>query len=123
MEIQEETFKGSGLQQIVLPNSVRDIDGSAFIDCPVCDVSFTPRETSFHVWDCFLGDNSRESIARYFGSSQNIILPSSVRRLCKSCFANCLSLHSVFFEPQCKLVQIGESAFAGFVIAGIAQSV
>jgi hypothetical protein len=45
-------------------------------------------------------------------SLREICVPSSVHRVCHSCFRNFQNLSSLTFEPDCHISHLGESAFS-----------
>jgi hypothetical protein len=109
--IEEFAFAESGLTELLLPNSIHFLSGSAFASLPLNTVSFWSGRCEFQVHESFIEDITGRSVVRYFGRSSSVVIESRITILCESCFSACMSLTSVTFESNSKLQRIEESAF------------
>jgi hypothetical protein len=111
--IESEAFSNSGLQSIVIPRSVRFIDGSAF--CGV-ESSFCLHQTEseqFVFQNSFLIDVVHHTLIRNFSTSSNPEIPYDIEILGSSCFAgyeSFSSFSSISFESNSRLKRINSSA-------------
>jgi hypothetical protein len=48
-KIEERAFTGCGLKSITIPASTEEIDGSAFLGCPLIGIRITPESDNFVV--------------------------------------------------------------------------
>jgi hypothetical protein len=125
-------FASSGLTELLLPNSIHFLSGSAFMSLSLNSISFWPGRCEFQVheikiiselcfYKCtFLTSVTFESSSKlqrieegaFAGSGlKTIQITASVEVLCKCCFSKCTSLTSVTFESNSKLQRIEERAF------------
>jgi hypothetical protein len=106
--INARVFAGCALNSIAIPESTTEIDGSAFVGCPLREirvVHFIVRGDMLLTADC-------RQIVRYFGLGKEVVVPASVELLGRSCFQDSRHLQHVIFENGSRLRRIGVSAFA-----------
>jgi hypothetical protein len=106
----------SRLTSITIPASTQEIDGSAFVGCPLETIRVAPGSQNFIVeGDLLLTANGTE-IVRYFGRELKIVVPmevevlgnrvlkieqiafeegSKLRKICRSALSNCCLLKSI----------------------------
>jgi hypothetical protein len=109
--IEESAFSYSGLRCIVIPSSTAIIDGSAFSNVRLDWVRIEVGSSQFRIRDWCLEDFSGHSLVRYFGNCKKVVVPCSIKSLCKSCFQSCTSVESILFENESKLIRIEQFAF------------
>jgi hypothetical protein len=101
------------LTELSRPNSIRFINGSAFVSCDLAFISFLPSWTAFVCWDDMLEDVSGRELIHYFGNCQKIEISNSVEVIQSDCFANCQLVEHVTFALGSRLQVIEDSAFQG----------
>jgi hypothetical protein len=124
-QIDEYVFAGSGLIELLLPNSIHFLSGSAFENLSLDSISFWPGRCKFHIHEMFIEDIIGRSLIRYFGRSPTVVIASRIEIVGEFCFSECQSLTSITFEANSKLHRIEESAFAwsGLIAIEIPASV
>jgi hypothetical protein len=110
--IEESAFKWNGLTELLLPNSLQFLSGSAIDVRSLYTISFWPGPCEFQVHEMLIEDMAGRSVIRYFGRSSAIVIESKINILCAFCFRSCESLLSVTFECDSTLQRIEECAFA-----------
>jgi hypothetical protein len=112
-KIGERAFAFCSIKSFTIPASVNEMNGSAFLGCPleVIDIaegnqSFTVRGNALLTW------NGGE-IVKYFGLEQEIVVPMEVEVLHNSCFALLGNLTKLKIESGSKLRRIGRYALTG----------
>lgn len=102
--IGEYSFAKSGIEEIIIPESVELIESFAFYSCgELCEVGFAEG-------------SALEEIGRSAFSSctaiERIEIPNSTRRLGDLTFNGCYSLEEITFRTGSKLEEIGNYAFS-----------
>jgi hypothetical protein len=111
--IGERAFAWCKLHSITIPASTEEIDGSAFVDCPLLSIQVAPGSLNFKVEGALLVTADGTKIVRYFGRDREIIIGKQVKVLRKSCFEGCKHLDRIGFEPGSGLARIGADALRG----------
>jgi hypothetical protein len=109
--IEEYTFAGTNLTNLIFPNSIQFLPGSAIAISSLNTVSFWSGQCEFQVHGLFIEDITGRSVVRYFGISSAVVIESRIEVLCERCFFSCESLTSVTFQSNSKLQRIEEFAF------------
>jgi hypothetical protein len=110
--IGERAFMNCDLASFTIPASTEEIDGSAFIGCPIVDMRVAEGNQNFVIQRNLLLTLDGSGIVRYFGREVEVIVPKNVLELRKSCFECLNQLERVVFEEGSKLRKIGRSALA-----------
>jgi hypothetical protein len=105
-------FAGCRLSSITIPASTEEMDGSAFLECPLIAVSVCPGSLHFSVQGFFLFRSGETEIVRYFGDEAEIIVSMQVEKLGKSCFESCNRIERIDFENGSRLKTIGAFALS-----------
>jgi hypothetical protein len=108
--IGELAFANSGLTSITIPASTEEIDGSAFLGCPMLKTEIAPGSRNFTVEGNLLLTSYGTEIVRFFGQVLEITVPAKVVILRKSCFEECEPIETIRFENESKLRRISRSA-------------
>jgi hypothetical protein len=111
--IGESAFTRCGLTSITIPASTEEIDGSAFLRCPLIEIRVAPGSPNFIVQGNLLVTSDGREIVRCFGFIPDVVVPMNVEVFGKSCFESCSHIESVVFERGSKLSRIGRSALSG----------
>jgi hypothetical protein len=111
--IGEHAFRNCRLISIIIPASVEEIDGSAFVGCPLLVIEVASGNRNFRIQGCLLTTADGTKIVRCFGRESVVVVPKTVEVLGVSCFESCNHIQQVVFEAGSKLRQIGSSAFSG----------
>jgi hypothetical protein len=106
-------FRHCKLSSIRIPGSVKEMDGSAFVGCPLEMIAVAAGSRNFTIWRCLLTLRDGTMIVRYFGRDREVIVRKTVEILGPLCFESINSIVRVVFENGSKLRQIGSSAFSG----------
>jgi hypothetical protein len=101
----------SSLQSIVIPSFVDTIDGSAFVDSGIREITVADDNPHFKVYDQFLCSHHGTSLVRYFGLDSAIKIDSQMEVLLSSSFACCAGLTEIEFESGSRLRRIRHWAF------------
>jgi hypothetical protein len=109
--IGERAFAATNLASITIPASTEEINGSAFVESPFCDIRVAPGSRNFMVQGNSLMNADGTEIVRYFGRESEVIVLMTVRVLRESCFESCKHIERVVFTSGSKLVRIGRFAF------------
>jgi hypothetical protein len=110
--IGENAFSRSGLRSITIPASTEEIDGSAFVGCPMLTIAVASGNRNFIVEGNLLLVSDGTEIVRYFGQELEIVVPARVEILRKSSFEECNQIETFLFENGSKLRRIGPSALS-----------
>ena len=106
----KESFYGSGVRSIVIPDSVCELCDECFCDCQyLYEVSFSPSSSVERLGAKALCQTSLHEIT----------IPDSVREIGDRCFDDCGFLCNVSFGKASCLHSIGNSAFSGTLIIEI----
>ena len=109
--IGNEAFYGCiSLTSIKLPASLTDIEGGIFVLCKNLTITFDSG-SKFTVKDDFLVDSDITEIIFYNGNGDNIVIPSSVKKIRVSAFYNCQTITDVSFQDGSQLSVIERSSF------------
>jgi hypothetical protein len=109
-KIGERAFAGCNLHSITIPASTEEIDGSAFVNCPLIEIRVAAGSLSFKTDGDLLVTSNGTEIVRYFGRDREITLCKTVKILGKSCFEGCKYVDRVDFAIGSELVRIGPAA-------------
>jgi hypothetical protein len=109
-KIGERSFARSALTSITIPASTEEIDGSAFVDCPLSEIRIAPGSRTFKIEAQLLMTSDGTAIVKYFGHDLEVIVPNQVEILGNSCFEGCSQVERVLFENGSKLRRIGRSS-------------
>ena len=122
-EIGWDAFRGCGLTSVVIPDSVKIIDGRTFYWCinltsvtipnSVKEIGGTAFEGCISLTNVAIPNSVRKigEEAFKFSGLTNIIIPNSVREISPSTFHGCSNLTSVTIPNSVR--EIGEQAFMG----------
>jgi hypothetical protein len=110
-EIGRFAFAATALTQINLPSSVCFLSGLAFCGLSLNDISFSGISDHVGIVGLFVRDHSGESLIRYFGDEEHVVIESSVIVIYEGCFSGCVFVKSVAFDCDSKLSRIEKSAF------------
>jgi hypothetical protein len=111
--IGKRAFASSRLKSFTIPASTNEIDGSAFIDCPLLAISIAPGNQNFIVRGNALVTSDGTEIVKSFGLEREIYVASKVEVLHDSCFESLTHLKELKIEIGSKLRRIGWSALSG----------
>jgi hypothetical protein len=111
--IGEGAFHNCSLRSITIPASVEEMDGSAFVGCPLNEIRVARENQKFMVEGSLLFTADGTEIVRYFGRARVIIVSGRVEVLGKSCFESCSHIERIAFERGSTLRRIGSSALSG----------
>jgi hypothetical protein len=111
MRIESHAFSHSSLQSIVIPRSVRFIDGSAFDTMELSAISIENGNERFEIRGEMLIDNVDHTLICLFSNSLSVIIPRDIEILGPSCCASRESLSRVSFEVESRLTRIESHAF------------
>jgi hypothetical protein len=111
-KIGESAFARSQLTSITIPASTEEIDGSAFVGCPMVKIEIAPGSRNFTVEGNLLLTSDGTEIVRFFGQVLEIKVPAKVVILRKSCFEECDQVETILFENGSKLRRICRSALS-----------
>jgi hypothetical protein len=111
-KIGERVFDRSRLGSITIPASTEEIDGSAFVGCPLMVIEVAPGSRNFQVETNLLLRSDGTEIVRYFGPELEVIVPAKVEIFRKSCFEECTHVEQILFETDSKLRRICRSALS-----------
>jgi hypothetical protein len=109
-KIGERAFAGCGMISITIPASTEEIDGSAFVGCPLEAIEVAPGSRNFMIEGNLLLTSNGTQIVRYFGRECEVLVPNTVEVLRKSCFESSNFLEAVVFESGSKLIAVGSFA-------------
>jgi hypothetical protein len=112
-KIGDGVFAKSGLTSITIPASIEEIEGSAFVDCPLRSIEIAAENRHFRIEGNAVVTSDGTKIVRYFGKELEIIVRKNVEILGKSCFEEWNQLEKVLFENGSKLRTIGRLALCG----------
>ena len=123
-EISNNSFAGSGITSLDIPESVTSIGGHAFSDCEDLTSVIIPESVSTIEYCTFSGCSRLTSVtipesvtsigdAAFGGCSSltSVTIPESVTSIRNDAFAGCSSLTSVTIPES--VTSIGDSAFSG----------
>jgi hypothetical protein len=108
--IESSAFSSSSLRSILIPHSVRFLDGSAFDGVRLCSCSIKSENQQFVVYKDFLIDIVNHILIHNFSTSPHIEIPWDVEILGSSCFSEYESLSLISFETNSQLKRINSSA-------------
>jgi hypothetical protein len=111
--IGEHAFSNCALTSIIIPASTEEIDGSAFVGCPIREIRIAGGSHNFLVERGLLTTADGRRIVRYFGRARDVTVSREVEVVGKSCFESCSHIENIFFESGSELRQIGSSALSG----------
>jgi hypothetical protein len=100
------------LESIVIPRSIRSIDGSAFLFVTLSSISIESGNDVFVLKNDFLIDVLDHKLIRNFSSSSKVEIANDIGILGSHCFYGCKSLLSITFESNSRLTRIESNAFS-----------
>jgi hypothetical protein len=109
-KIGERAFSGCNLHSITIPSLTEEIDGSAFVHCPLSEIQVAPENVNFKIEGSQLITSDGTAIVRYFGEDPQIFVGARVKVLRKSCFEGCKHIIEIEFELGSDLERIGAAA-------------
>ena len=123
-EIGRESFAGTGLTEIEIPNTVLKMEKKAFFGCLYLKSATIPASVKVIAEQCFSGCTRLEKVEIASGitrleksaftgctSLSRLVIPESVDYIGDFCFSGCTSLKEVIIKnPSCV---IGNKAFYG----------
>jgi hypothetical protein len=89
------------------------IDGSAFANIGISEITVEEGNRHLRVSGCFLVDLEGITIIRYFGYERNVQLNRDIEIVGSGCFSDCRWISSLTFESGSKLRRIEEKALSG----------
>jgi hypothetical protein len=98
------------LRSVTIPALTEEIDGSAFMGCPLVEIQVALGSLNFKIEGNLLVTFDGAEIVRYFGMDQEFVVGKKVKVLGKSCFERCSHLCRIDFETGSELERIGPSA-------------
>jgi hypothetical protein len=101
------------MRSITIPALTEEIDGSAFLNCPLIQIQVAPGSLNFKVERNLLVTSDGTGIVRYFGLDREITLGKKVKVLGSLCFEDCRHLDKIAFEIGSELERIGPGALRG----------
>jgi hypothetical protein len=113
--IERRIFAGCILHSITIPALTEEIDGSAFVNCPLTEIKVAPGNPNFKIEGNLLVTVNGREIVRYFGLDRDIIIGKNVQILRKSCFESCKHVDGIDFEIDSELAKIRSSALRNCV--------
>jgi hypothetical protein len=108
--IGERAFTGCNLHSVTIPVFGEEIDGAAFVHCPLISIEVDPGSLNFQVEGNLLVRSDGTEILRCFSLDREIVARKNVKVIGKSCFEGCQHLGQMVFEPGSQLERIGGSA-------------
>jgi hypothetical protein len=108
--IGELAFMGCRLRSITIPSLTEEIDGSAFLHCPLTEIRVSPGNVHFKIDGNLLMTSDGTQIVRYFGQNRKIVIGKNIKVFGKSCFECCKLLDRIDFEIGSELERIGPAA-------------
>jgi hypothetical protein len=112
-KIGERAFAFCKIGSITIPSSISEVDGSAFVGCPLDEIDIAAGNRRFIIDKNTLLTSDGTAIVRCFGFGGEIFVPSDVDVLQKSCFESLKHLTALIFENGSKLRKICRSALSG----------
>jgi hypothetical protein len=112
VQIESELFSNSSLQSIVIPPSVRVIDGSAFEGPMLPFLSIDNGNEIFAHENDLLIDVVGHQLIRNFSGFSTVHVSGSIEVFGSSCFAGCRSIALISFESESRLTRIEFRAFS-----------
>jgi hypothetical protein len=110
--IGERAFAKSALGSIRIPASTEEIDGSAFVGCPLETIEIALDSRNFVLENDLLLRSEGTEIVRYFGRELDVKVGAKVELLGKSCFEKCEQVERVIFDNGSQLRRISRSALS-----------
>jgi hypothetical protein len=108
--IGEHAFSGCNLQSITIPQLTEEIDGSAFVNCPLIAIRVATGNLHFKIEGSMVVTSDGTGIVRYFGLDREIFIGNKFTILGKSCFEDCKHLDRINFEVGSTLERIDRAA-------------
>jgi hypothetical protein len=91
------------LMSICLPASLENIDGSAFAESAIRQITIEDGNRHLRLSGTFLLDFEGISLIRYLGCDSNVSLSREIENMTRGSFYCCRSLCSLTFESGSKL--------------------
>jgi hypothetical protein len=108
-EISNSAFDDSGVKTIEIPDKCEGFNGSSLLGLEF--VTISSRNNFLMFKDGFLVKDKGNTLIRYFGNSNRVLIKSFVEIISGGCFRKCASLREIVIESDSKLKEIGDSAF------------
>ncbi|MCM1513522.1 MAG: leucine-rich repeat protein [Anaeroplasma bactoclasticum] len=109
--IQTAAFANTGLTSVQIPSKVKNIFGSAFLDCANL-VSVVLNEGLETLGTISTGGNPTGNVFKNCVNLETITLPQSLQSIGSGTFQNCNKIKSIVIYENC--ITVGDSAFAGW---------
>jgi hypothetical protein len=110
-EIGDYAFSGTEVISINIPAKCEIVCGNSFFGLMFVTLS---NENKFLVHkDDFLMNTKGDVLIRYFGESNKVLIDHEIKNISDGCFSGLRDLYTVSFAANCKLTEIGKSAFCG----------
>jgi hypothetical protein len=103
----------TSIKSICLPASLQFIDGSAFADTWISEMSVEAGNCHLRVSGDFLVDFEGITVIRYFGRERKIRVNRDIEIVGSGCFSHCKWISSLTFESGSKPRRIEAKAFGG----------
>jgi hypothetical protein len=112
-KIGERAFACCPIRSFTIPASVNEIDGSAFVGCPLQEINLDPGNLRYIVRGKALLTSDGTEIVRSFGFERHVFVAKEIEVLGKSCFESFKFLLELKFESGSTLRKIGRSVLSG----------
>jgi hypothetical protein len=104
-------FRCWSLHAICIPSTVESIDGSAFAECEIFEISVAEGSRHFRVSGDFLTSFDGTSIIRYFGGDSHVAIGCAIETISVGSFSFCVTVRTVEFGSPSRVRCIGCRAF------------
>jgi hypothetical protein len=118
--IKKDVFSNTELVELKIPNSLRKIDGGAFLSKSLAHIEFSEGACDFRVVNSRIENVAGTTFIRYFGEMEEIAIQREVEVIGSSCFCTCDFLETITFAPESSLRAIEGFAFFGSGLKRIA---
>jgi hypothetical protein len=98
------------LGALVIPASVRKLDGSTFMYSSIGSIEVASDSPSFRTHGPFLLD-SNGGLVRYFGTHSKATINREIVALRRGCFAGCFRVRELLFESESTLTEMEDFVF------------
>jgi hypothetical protein len=102
-------FEKSEVKTIEIPCECEFVDGFSLVGLE--SVTVSKDHKSLVCKDDFLINASKNTLVRYFGKSDSILINNFVENFSSGCFFDCKSTFEIVFEQGSTIKEIGENAF------------
>ena len=102
-------FLNSAATEVVIPDSVVDIEEGAFAGSSIRKALIAKYHPTLTYHDGFLVDTKEQRLIAYWGDSSKVVIPDGIIEICDRAFANNGFIESVILPQSVRI--IGEFAF------------